>query len=87
MTSQLADFAKALAGPNGPNREKDEGLDEFKKQIMKSQRITTAATAVTTTAATTASTTTNDSTANDSTAKVCKVNNKLPKHITTTVEV
>lgn len=75
MTQQFADFAKALTGPNGPNREKDVGLDNFVKEMTKTPK--------------------DEDKDNDESAAAttltpkvtCKVNNKLPKHITTNVEV
>jgi hypothetical protein len=73
MTKQLADFAKALSGPNGPNREKDLDLDKFVKEMTEQSNV--GAVPSTTTSA------------EQARPAVCKVNNKLPKHITTDVEV
>jgi len=84
MTQQFADFAKALSGPNGPNREKDVDMDNFVKEMTapKDTAITGVGVVPPTTAA--ASTTKEK---NSTPRVVCKVNNKLPKHITTNVEV
>ena len=82
MTSQLADFAKALSGPNGPNRDKDADRDALAKNIMDTMSTTT------TTTQQQQQKEEEEVIAEKEQKKIsCKVNNKLPKHITTTVEV
>ena len=92
MSQQLADFAKALSGPVGANREKDSGIDSFVDEMNKAKEL---ASTVVHKEEKNASKeievkddfSTAHSESNATSTAVCKVNKKLPKHFTLDVEV
>lgn len=98
FSQHLADFAKALTGPVGANRDKDAGLDQFIEEVNKSSNISSttntkkngdAACEISTSHK--ATFTTSDicppTNSTDSTGNICKVTNKLPKHIKPNIQV
>ena len=81
MTQQFADFAKALSGPNGPNRERDTELDKFVSEAKQKHGEEEEAAA----ACFPSSSCPREE--ERVAGAACRVKNTLPKHITTTVEV